>query len=350
MGQLFQFGIDPEFCVSLRSCTRARGVQSLWACSRTGKGQYTVNRYRLKLGLCVWMVLQTAAVVASAQAPAQVLTTKQTPAAPLARTLAQKKRSARFLARRGVGPLPQASARGSMRGRYAHSPAEMLAEARSQHHALAATTQTGSGNTNLTAPWQPVGPAQVTTAAYGAVTGRVSSIAVDPSDPSGNTVYVGTTGGGLWKSTNAAVTPASVTFAPLTDTLSIYAGASVASLSIGAVSVQPGGTGIVLAGTGDPNDATDSYYGAGILRSSDGGVTWSLIQRTSDLTTGGKANFTFSGNGFAGFAWSTANSNLVVAAVSQAADGVEVNAGTSTADMMGIYYSQDAGKDRKSVV
>ena len=29
---------------------------------------------------------------------------------------------------------------------------------------------------------------------------------------------------------------------------------------------------MILAGTGDPNDALDSYYGAGILRSTDGGT------------------------------------------------------------------------------
>ena len=100
---------------------------------------------------------------------------------------------------------------------------------------------------------------------------------------------------------------------------------------------------MVLAGTGDPNDATDSYYGAGLLRSSDGGVTWSLITQSSDVLAGGKQDFTFSGNGFAGFAWSTANPNVVVAAVSQAAEGVEVNSGASLS-MMGIYYSQDAGQ------
>lgn len=261
-------------------------------------------------------------------------------AAPVTRAMKQKQRSARFLARRGIGQTLVSPNRTS--SRYGRSAAEMLAEARTEHHALAAA-QGSSGNTNLTAPWQPVGPAQVTTTTYGALTGRVSSLAVDPSDPSGNTVYVGTTGGGVWRSANAAGNSASVAFTPLTDTLSAYAATSIVSLSIGAVSVQPGGTGVVLAGTGDPNDATDSYYGAGLLRSSDGGVTWSLITQSSDVLAGGKQDFTFSGNGFAGFAWSTANPNLVVAAVSQAAEGVEVNAGASLS-MMGIYYSQDAGQ------
>lgn len=302
-----------------------------------------MNRYRLKLGLCAWMALWTAAATSNAQ------TRKAEPgvAAPVTRAMKQKQRSARFLARRGIGQALQGSGRNGANtryelSRYARSPAELLAEARAQHYALAAGTQGGSGNTNLTAPWQPVGPAQVTTAGYGALTGRVSSVAVDPSDPSGNTIYVGTTGGGVWRSANAAGDPASVTFTPLTDTLGAYAATNVVSLSIGAVSVQPGATGVVLAGTGDPNDATDSYYGAGILRSADSGVTWSLITQSSDVLAGGKQDFTFSGTGLAGFAWEP-NTNLVVAAVSQAAEGVEVNAGASLS-MMGIYYSQDAGK------
>jgi hypothetical protein len=32
-----------------------------------------------------------------------------------------------------------------------------------------------------------------------ATMGRITGIAVDPSDPSGNTIYVGTANGGVWK-------------------------------------------------------------------------------------------------------------------------------------------------------
>ena len=112
----------------------------------------------------------------------------------------------------------------------------------------------------LSANWQPVGPGQVATAAYGNVTGRVSSIAIDPADPTGNTVYVGTRGGGVWKSINAAGNAASVTFTPLMDTLPVFsanAGSSATpSLSIGAVSVET----LVSCWLelGDPNDASDS--------------------------------------------------------------------------------------------
>ena len=121
---------------------------------------------------------------------------------------------------------------------------------------------------SLNAAWQPIGPNQVASIAYGNVTGRITAIAIDPADTSGNTVYLGTTGGGVWKSTNAAGPSASVTFTPLTDTLPVFSAnagtAAIPSLSIGAISVQ---SGVVLAGTGDPNDASDSFYGSGLLRS-----------------------------------------------------------------------------------
>ena len=197
----------------------------------------------------------------------------------------------------------------------------------------------------LSAAWQAVGPGSVSASAYGKVSGRVTALAIDPADATGNTVYVGTTGGGVWKSVNAAGASTSVSFTPLTDTLPVFnanAGTSaVPSLSIGAVSVgQFFGAEVVLAGTGDPNDASDSYYGSGLLRSTDGGVTWTLVQESKDGVAG---NHWWTGLGFAGFAWSSTTPGLVVAAVSQAAEGSLVNATDATNSVMGLYYSTDAG-------
>jgi hypothetical protein len=213
--------------------------------------------------------------------------------------------------------------------------------ARQQHLAMLAKPADSSQSSTLSASWQAVGPSQVASISYGNVTGRVTAIAIDPADSTGNTVYVGTTGGGVWKSSNAAGPEASVIFTPLTDTLPVFsanAGTSaIPSLSIGAISVQ---SGVVLAGTGDPNDASDSYYGSGLLRSADNGVTWTLIQNSQDGVAG---HHLFSGLGFAGFAWSSTTPGLVVAAVSQAAEGVLVNAVNAGNSVMGLYYSTDAG-------
>jgi hypothetical protein len=201
----------------------------------------------------------------------------------------------------------------------------------------AAQTQPGSTTT-----WQSLGPDAVLTPGYGKVTGRVSSLAIDPSDSTGNHLYIGTTGGGVWEAQNAAASNASlVVFTPLTDSVEGMSGAMDAAIdassSIGALTVQPGGSGVILAGTGDPNDALDSYYGAGILRSVDDGNSWARISGTSD------GIYSFAGEGFAGFAWSTASPQLVVAAVSQAYEGTLVNAVVPGRSYEGLYYSTDGG-------
>jgi hypothetical protein len=262
-------------------------------------------------------------------------------------------RTQRFLrGRRGVGGV---------------SAAELLGRARMDHARLAAERGEGGPNSwippfangakdgapgaggvpagamtaSLTAAWTSVGPAQVVSASYGAVTGRVTAIAIDPADATGNTVYVGTTGGGVWKSTNAAGAASGVTFTALTDTLPVFSGnagsGATASLSIGALGIA---NGVLLAGTGDPNDASDSYYGSGLLRSADGGVTWTLAQGSQD---GAAGNHSFFGLSFSGFAFSTVNPSLMVAAVAQAAEGALVNAPDATNSVMGLYFSTNAG-------
>ena len=232
----------------------------------------------------------------------------------------------RFLARRGW--RPGARAAGNLR-RGARTPSAGIP---TQHQAQSQAQSSGTGT------WLPLGPMALQSQNYGLVTGRISALALDPSDPTGNTLYAGSTGGGVWRSQNANTSnTANISFNPLTDDLPAISGVADASISIGALTVQPGGTGVILAGTGDPNDALDSYYGAGILRSADGGTTWSLIPGTADGT------YYFTGEGFAGFAWSTVNQDLVVAAVSQAYEGTLVNAVSLGSSLEGLYYSSDGG-------
>lgn len=232
-------------------------------------------------------------------------------------------------------------------------PRARTAQLRSR--AISAATQPRSqGQTQPAPTWQALGPLSVRSLNLGLVSGRVTTLALDPSDSTGNLLYVGTTGGGVWQASNAGTSnPANIAFLPLTDTLSTLSDLRDASISIGALSVQPGGvcsstggTGVILAGTGDPNDALDSYYGAGILRyaSVNGVCTWQLVQSTSDVEDNlGAQDFSFIGEGFAGFAWSTVNPQLVVAAVSQAYEGTLVNAVWPTLSYEGLYYSTDSG-------
>ncbi len=255
-----------------------------------------------------------------------------------AAVLTPEQRAERFVAGRRTMATGGAAARAMASARVTARAMPRLGEgvAGAGGRGLQAHTALTSG---LGAPWTPVGPASVQSLRYGAISGRVTAVAVDPADASGNTVYVGTTGGGVWKSTNAA--GAQVSFQPMTDDLPVFSNSAgsttIPSLSIGALAALPGG--VLLAGTGDPNDAADSYYGAGLLRSLDGGLTWSLVTTTND----GVAGFhNFFGLGFAGFAYATTNPQLVVAAVSQSAWGLLVNAGKSNS-VLGLYFSTDAG-------
>jgi Mrp family chromosome partitioning ATPase len=155
-----------------------------------------VNAYRTKLLLCALLAIPL--LTAGAQRIQRI----HRPA--LGNEILAKQHSAKFLAERGVyARLPGGS-----------SPAEVLAQSRARYRQQ--VQQLVASGVSVPA-WQPLGPAQVSTPAYGAVTGRVTSIAADSSDPTGNTIYVGTASGGVWKSTSAAGDPASVSLVPLTD-------------------------------------------------------------------------------------------------------------------------------------
>lgn len=102
-------------------------------------------------------------------------------------------------------------------------------------------------------------PALALCGSYGPSAGRVTSLVVDPTNAS--TVYAGSAGGGVWKSTNAGAS-----WSPLTDTQ--------ASLAIGALAIDPTGK-VIYAGTGEDN-LSDSQIGQGVLISLDGGTSWTL--------------------------------------------------------------------------
>jgi hypothetical protein len=173
---------------------------------------------------------------------------------------------------------------------------------------------------------------------YNWVSGRATTVAIDPNDPSGNTVYAGGAYGGVWRSTNAgnlSPSPVAVNWTPLTD--------NQATLAIGAIAIQkqlanpnPANS-VVLAGTGETNSSGDSYYGLGILRSADGGQTWTLIPQDSTGT------HSFSGLGFSQISFSTGNPNLAVAAAGSATEGIVEGLENPVTVNRGLYYSTDAG-------
>ncbi|MBC5827751.1 MAG: hypothetical protein GIW99_08735 [Candidatus Eremiobacteraeota bacterium] len=89
--------------------------------------------------------------------------------------------------------------------------------------------------------------------------GRVTAVVGVQSDP--KLYYVGSAGGGVWKSVNGGAT-----WEP------VFAREPVSS--IGAIAIDPRDENIVWVGTGETNPRNDIEYGDGIYRTGDGGKTW----------------------------------------------------------------------------
>ncbi len=111
---------------------------------------------------------------------------------------------------------------------------------------------------NPTSDWSSIGPFE-----HGRFSGalpgqgRVNAVAVDPNDP--NTWYVGAPAGGIWKSTNAGTT-----WATLFD--------DFPQIGVSGIAIDPNNSDIVYIATGD-DDAADSFS-VGVFKSLDGGATW----------------------------------------------------------------------------
>ncbi|MBI2566502.1 MAG: hypothetical protein HYV63_05675 [Candidatus Schekmanbacteria bacterium] len=103
---------------------------------------------------------------------------------------------------------------------------------------------------------------------WGIISGRVRALATHPTDS--NIVYAGAAQGGVWKTTDGGSS-----FFPVTD--------FEASLSIGAIAVDPSNGNTVYVGTGEMALAGDTYYGAGLLKSTNGGDSW-VRQGPAELT------------------------------------------------------------------
>ena len=85
--------------------------------------------------------------------------------------------------------------------------------------------------------------------------GRSATVALDPSDPTGNTAYVGASSGGVWKTTDFLTTnPSGPTYVPLTDFGSNYS-INIGGIAIFGVNNDPNQS-IVFAGTGDGQATT----------------------------------------------------------------------------------------------
>ena len=175
------------------------------------------------------------------------------------------------------------------------------------------------------AVWTAIGPRPINTDPEQSIggggspyaSGRVAALAVDPRNA--DVAYVGASGGGVWKTTDGGQN-----WIPLTD--------DQPSLATGSIAVAPSNPDIVYVGTGEQNNSADSYYGAGVLKSTNGGATWTQL---TGAFVGPFGSSRVSGGGarIGGLAVHPSNPNVVLAAVDR-----------TPASAAGIYRTSDGGQ------
>jgi len=105
--------------------------------------------------------------------------------------------------------------------------------------------------------WSWLGP--------GNIGGRIRSIVVQPANA--NNMWVGSVSGGIWRTDNGGAS-----WVPVNDFL--------ANLAVSTMVINPTSPDIMYAGTGEINAAQETQ-GAGILKSTDSGLTWDQLPCTN---------------------------------------------------------------------
>lgn len=115
--------------------------------------------------------------------------------------------------------------------------------------------------------WRTIGPTPSRSAYFdrnwGALSGRINTIAVSPADA--QLILLGGATGGIWRSTDGGQS-----FAPVAD--------NQVDLAVGYIAFARSNPSLVYAAMGD---ARGGYLGSGILKSTDAGKTWKRVSNDS---------------------------------------------------------------------
>lgn len=202
--------------------------------------------------------------------------------------------------------------------------------------------------------WKLLGPQNIG--------GRTNAIAINPKNP--NTIYVGAASGGLWRSFTGGVGAQAWEY--------VETGFPV--LGVGAIVIDPADTNVIYVGTGEVygyQDATGGVtvrttrgsYGIGILKTTDGGATWSksldwsyhqrrgvqalaLHPSDSRILYAGTTEGTFKSSD-AGATWAQVHSVLMAMDVDinpRHPDTVFVACGNLGSPGAGVYRTRDGGE------
>jgi uncharacterized repeat protein (TIGR01451 family) len=217
-----------------------------------------------------------------------------------------------FISRRTAGDIPlDLQQAGALRAEAARAAARLRKEG----------TPT-AGPSTFTGAWRQLGPTPIqqvlrTSGTLGNMSGRIGALVVRPST---GQFILGAAQGGIWAFNSATSTWVAKTSDQETQ-------------AIGALAIAPSNDAVIYAGTGEGALSGDSYFGDGVLKSTDGGNTWTHV----------------SGDYFRGVATTRivvdpTNAEHVYAAVSRGRGGARRTSPTIHS-RFGVWESKNGGAD-----
>ncbi|MBK8521030.1 MAG: hypothetical protein IPL54_09155 [Chitinophagaceae bacterium] len=115
--------------------------------------------------------------------------------------------------------------------------------------------------------WKTLGPKNLG--------GRTRALLIDANESTGNTIWAGSVGGGLWKTTD--ITASEPNWAPVDDFFG--------NLAITSVAQDPSNTQIMYFCTGEEGYFNaDAIRGLGVWKTTNGGTTWAQLPSTNNAT------------------------------------------------------------------
>ncbi len=223
-------------------------------------------------------------------------------------------RDAAFIGERTAGDIPLDNQQaGALRAAAARAAARLRTEG-----------VPAAGPSTFSGAWTGLGPnpiVQVTRSGgpFAAMSGRIGALAIRRD----GTRILGAAQGGIWLY-NAGTGK----WEPKTGALGSV---NTPSLSIGALAVAPSNDSVIYAGSGEGALSGDSYFGNGVLKSTDGGSTWTQV--SGDY---------FEGVSISQLAVYPTNANILYAAVLRGRGGARRTTPT-VHSKFGIWKSTDGG-------
>ncbi len=179
------------------------------------------------------------------------------------------------------------------------------------------------------ATWHPLGPAPIpnglTTGRTDPVSGRVTSIAVHPTNA--NIVYVGTAQGGLYRSLDGGAS-----WVPIMD--------SALSLAIGAITIAPSDPTTVFVGTGEPGFCPSCFFGAGVYRITNADSASPTL--SAPLRLNGSGQDVFSGRSVGKILVNPTDPNIIFVGTDSGTAGIAGSTTGATLPLRGLYRSTNA--------